>query len=364
MLNDTDFQNALQEQLHWHKARITFVVAFTLALFKVTTVNLTRIANAFAGKANKASTYRRIQRFFAHFDFDHAAWARLVLKLLPIKGDFVLSIDRTNWRFGSQDINILMAGIVYKGTAYPLLWMLLPKKGNSNTKERAELITSLLRLIPASLIRAVVADREFIGKAWFKTFDDEGLPYYIRIRENARVHYRGRSKSAKILFRDLGPGQARVLRKRRQIYGHWLYVAALRLQPDQRDQYLIVVSNTSAHAALSMYRLRWGIEVLFSSLKKRGFDFERTHMVDPARIKKLTALLALAFTWAHLVGQWLSEQEPLVMKNHGYRARSIFRSGLDHLQHVLLNLVDKRRAFADCLWVLIWPLLSPQITTP
>lgn len=356
MLNDTELQSVLQEHLHWNRARITFIVAFVLALMKVTTVNLTKVANALSGTARKQSNYRRIQRFFSGFVFDYDAWAEMVLRLVPVKSDFVISIDRTNWRFGCFEINILMAAVVYKGTAYPLVWMLLNKAGSSNTAERTALIERLLSVLPEASIKAIVADREFIGNKWLTTLDDYALPYYIRIRQNAHVGYRGGTRSARVLFRDLKPGQSRKLRKRRLVYGQQVFVAALRLERD----YLIVVSNTRVYEALEIYRLRWGIEVLFFSLKSRGFNFEETHLIDHERIKKLVALLALAFTWAHLVGLWLAEVEPPLIKNHGRPARSLFRSGLDQLQYVLLNREHQRAAFSECVWVLIAPLIEPD----
>lgn len=356
MLNDTQLHTVLQDHLHWNRARISFIVAFVLALMKVTTVNLTKIANALGGTALKLSNYRRIQRFFSGFVFDHCAWSKMVLCLVPVETDFVISIDRTNWRFGRFEINILMAGIVYQGTAYPLVWILLAKTGSSNTGERIQLIERLLMVLPAYSIKAVVADREFIGKQWFAILDQYALPYYIRIRQNALMTYRGRTRSAKVLFRDLKTGQARRLRKPRLVYGQWVFVATLRLKSD----YLIVVSNTSAQEALEFYRLRWGIEVLFAALKSRGFNFEQTHLVDRDRIAKLVALLALAFTWAHLVGLWLAEAKPLSIKNHGRAARSLFRSGLDQLQYVLLNLEHQPAAFAECVSLLITPLIEPS----
>jgi hypothetical protein len=356
MLNDTALQSVLQDHLHWNRARISFIVAFVMALMKVTTVNLTKVANALSATAHKQSNYRRIQRFFSGFAFDYSAWSELVLRLVPVASDFVISIDRTNWRFGRFEINILMAGIVYQGTAYPLVWMLLAKTGNSNTGERTQLVERLLGVLPACLIKAVVADREFIGKQWFTTLDHYALPYYIRIRQNAQVGYRGRTRSARVLFRDLKTGQTRRLRKPRLVYGQSVFVATLRLERD----YLIVVSNTSAQQALEIYRLRWGIEVLFFSLKSRGFNFEETHLVDRDRIAKLVALLALAFTWAHLVGLWLAKVKPPVIKNHGRPARSLFRLGLDQLQYVLLNLAHQRAAFAECVWLLIAPLIEPD----
>jgi len=53
---------------------------------------------------------------------------------------------------------------------------------------------------------------------------------------------------------------------------------------------------------------RWEIETLFKALKNQGFDFEATHLTELDRIETLLALLAIAFCWAHLLGEWLHEQ--------------------------------------------------------
>ena len=106
---------------------------------------------------------------------------------------------------------------------------------------------------------------------------------------------------------------------------------------------------------MKRYQKRWGIECLFSALKKRGFDFEQTHLVHLDRIKKLVALLALAFTWAHIVGEWITQHKPLKIKKHGYKEQSIFRAGLDHLQYILLNIQEHLEAFWDCVGLLIHP---------
>ena len=130
-----------------------------------------------------------------------------------------------------------------------------------------------------------------------------------------------------------------------------VYLAAVRLE----DEYLIVASNRDPGQALKRYQKRWGIECLFSALKKRGFDFEQTHLVHLDRIKKLVALLALAFTWAHIVGEWITQHKPLKIKKHGYKEQSIFRAGLDHLQYILLNIQEHLEAFWDCVGLLIHP---------
>ena len=77
-----------------------------------------------------------------------------------------LAIDRTSWQFGKTAINIFMLAVVHDGVAYPLMFSMLPKKGNSNTKERIALLQRYIRLFGANSIDCLLADREFVGEHW------------------------------------------------------------------------------------------------------------------------------------------------------------------------------------------------------
>jgi hypothetical protein len=79
------------------------------------------------------------------------------------------------------------------------------------------------------------------------------------------------------------------------------------------------------------------IETLFGALKSRGFNLEDTHLKDPQRLSRLLALLALAFTWAFIVGQWQASVKELKLKKHGYPPKSIFRLGLNMLCRLVTN---------------------------
>ena len=61
------FEAALKKQLIMNAARINFIACFIIALLKVSSVNLKKIAIAITGKAKKDSKYKRIQRFFHQF---------------------------------------------------------------------------------------------------------------------------------------------------------------------------------------------------------------------------------------------------------------------------------------------------------
>ena len=109
----------------WHRARVTFMAQFIVALVRVRTVNFTEIASAFCGKAKPESNYRRIQRFFKDFSLVRTQVAATVIQWLPLGEKWLLCLDRTNWQFGSLNINILVLAVAYNGVAIPLLWVLL-----------------------------------------------------------------------------------------------------------------------------------------------------------------------------------------------------------------------------------------------
>ena len=156
-------------------ARVKFISMFIIALCKVQTVNFDKLSQAFDTTAHASSSLRRIQRFIAKFSFDSDIVAKLIFSLLPSKERLILSIDRTNWKFGSIDINIFMLGIVFHGVAFPLMFAMLPKRGNSNSQERIDLIERYIKLFGRDSIDSIVADREFVGKKWIAFLNENRL---------------------------------------------------------------------------------------------------------------------------------------------------------------------------------------------
>jgi hypothetical protein len=120
-------------------ARIKFFGLFICALCKVQTVCFEKQATAFDSDVKVDSSLRRVQRFMSEYMLDTRLIARFVFSLLPHAGPYRLTMDRTNWKFGTSNINILVLAVVYQGVAFPLLFKMMPKFGNSSTRERIEL---------------------------------------------------------------------------------------------------------------------------------------------------------------------------------------------------------------------------------
>jgi Transposase DDE domain len=324
------------KHLKWHQARIKFFVLLITALCKMQTVNFERLATAMESCAQISSCLRRIQRFFALFAIDKDKVAHVLFSLLPSKTNLLISIDRTNWQFGKTNINIFMLSVCYQGIAFPLLWQMLAKKGNSNAKERISLIKSFIDLFGKACIKAIVADREFIGEEWISFLQTERLAFHIRIKDNMWLTKPQGGEKLKMSW--LLQGQ-----RLHEVYHHpkllcldkaLVYVSGMKLQ---KGEYLIIVSYDKQQQSLLHYKERWQIETMFKAFKTKGFHIEDTHLTDIDRIDKLVAVVSIAFTWAYKAGLYVHLYlKPIAIKKHQRKAYSFFKYGLNFIANALL----------------------------
>jgi len=330
---------------NFNLARLKLICLFIEALCKVKTVNYDRLASAFASEADKNSSYRRIQRFMSGFEFSMEIVARLIFKLLPNQEKRTLIIDRTNWKFGKANINIFMLGISYKNVAFPLMFKILDKRGNSSCVERIELIRKYIDYFGLESIDCILADREFVGEKWIGFLNGEGIRYHIRIRNNFKVFLPATNKEVKIswLFNSLKINEVCHFPKIVNLNGELVYLSATKtITREKGIELLILVSYNRPEESLEYYRIRWQIETLFKSLKTSGFNIEDTHVTILERLDRLLLLVMIAFTWAYLIGDHLDTIFKLIIvKTHGRRAISVIKLGLDYLSKVLITGVNK-----------------------
>jgi hypothetical protein len=173
----------LNKHLNWNKAHLKCFVLIMLAITIKQSCNLASISKCVLKEGCLPSSfYRRMQRFFAQHYFDYRQIAQLIFSLFNFD-QVRLTIDRTNWKWGKRNINILMLAVVYRGIAVPVLWTLLNKRGNSDTKERIALISRFISIFGCDRIQNLFADREFIGEQWFKWLIQKDINFCIRIKK-------------------------------------------------------------------------------------------------------------------------------------------------------------------------------------
>jgi hypothetical protein len=337
----SELVSIFHQQTGWNLARVKFFVLMITALCKVQSVGFEKLASAFDSKADTTSSLRRIQRFMASYLLDIDLIALLIFRMLPHKPPYRLAMDRTNWKFGKQNINVLVIAVVYHGVAFPLLFKLLPKFGNSNTNERIDLIEKFIHLFGSATLDCLTADREFVGEKWIKYLNDNYIRYYIRIRENFWVlqPHNGKQVKARWLFADLPMNGCRVNHRIVYLNNQLCYLSGSKVKDKNgKPELQIVISFNKPEDALEIYKERWQIETAFRALKTSGFNIEDTHLTEIDRIEKLFALVMVAFTWAYLVGDYLHKyKKPITVKKHGKKAKSLFKYGLHYIASALLN---------------------------
>jgi hypothetical protein len=263
-----------------------------------------------------------------------------------------LALDRTNWKVGAVDLNILMLSIVYRGVGIPVVWIVLSKAGNSDTSERTTVMEIFLDLFGAQNIACLLGDREFVGREWFRFLKRHRIKFQMRLHKNTLVRNgRGQYAQAWRLFCRTRINCPLVIPEARKMWGMELYLSGCRLKD---GEYLILVSSEFCEKPHEQYKKRWGIETLFGALKSRGFNLEDTKLQDSERLSRLLGLLALAFTWAFVVGLWEASVKELKLKKHGYPPKSVFRRGLN----ILCRLATNFEHFDLVVWRKVIKLLS------
>lgn len=288
--------STLSRHLALSNSRLETMVVIILGLMNGRTVNLSHIASQFCGTARLASSYPRLQRFFQFVRLDEAWLARTLIGFLNLRAPFTLYLERTNWKVGAKDINLLVLCIATRRVRIPVLWSVL-EAGSS------------------------------IGDHWFEFLLANDIPFAIRVKENLTVILNDGRKA---------PLASLTKRKktRRQLADHKGCFA----------------TNREPNAALSNYRKRWQVECLFGDTKTRGFNMQDTRLTQPEKLNLLVAMVTLALARAHACASRSKGRTNIQKASHGYRRKSWFRTDLDMLRHWILA---QPRA-AENLWQLIW----------
>ncbi len=118
-------QKVLSPHIPLGKTRLETLCLLILGMIATRTVNLSHIAAERPSRAQVASTYRRLQRFFQHVRPPEDWSAPIVTTLIGHSASWYLCLDRTNWKIGRSNVNVLMLAVVTRRFRVPLMWSVL-----------------------------------------------------------------------------------------------------------------------------------------------------------------------------------------------------------------------------------------------
>ena len=119
MLIHTLKKALMQGSVSLTRHRMDLISGLVCALMQVRSVNLRKLACSLPGLA-QIDKYRRLQRFFSSALSPSVFTQLIVSKVVGPGQPQVLVMDRTHWKLGRTDLNLLCVGLVYQGVSIPL----------------------------------------------------------------------------------------------------------------------------------------------------------------------------------------------------------------------------------------------------
>ncbi len=240
------------------------LVVLIVGLISARTVNLCHLAGAFCGPAKLSSNYRRLQRFFQHVRLDGDWLAKALVALLRLAPPYRLCLDRTNWKVGAKDINLLVLCIATQRARIPVLWDMLDHGGSSTMAQRQALLARFMALFGKSAIKLLLADREFIGNQWFEFLVENDIPFAIRVSDRLFVRLDDGYDGPLERLATTKGSRHRLMKARgcfagmQERFAGALCFGAVRLRDGTM---LIVATNRNPRKALNAYKNRWQIDI-------------------------------------------------------------------------------------------------------
>jgi hypothetical protein len=257
----------------------------------------------------------------------------LLVKLAAIR-PLVLVMDGSTVARGCVT---LMVSVLYAGRALPVAWLVIAgEKGHFPAETHVRLLREVHQRIPHGATVMLLGDGEFDSPALQAEAAGYGWEYVCRTAKNIQIRADGETWSR---VEDLGVTRgSRVFRKgvqfTKQAYGPVMVIA---WWGRAYTEPIYLVSNlASVQAACDWYRRRAQIETFFSDQKSRGFQVDRSHISDPARVTRLMLAACLAYLWVIYLGTVAHTKDWLPSIHRRHRCDlSLFQLGLRLLQYFL-----------------------------
>lgn len=219
-----------------------------------------------------------------------------------------LAIDATTLR---GRVVVLAISVLYRGTAIPVAWVVLPHRGKGLWVPELERLLGLLApAVPAAMTVLVLTDRGLWSPRLWRTIKHNGWHPLMRIRPDATFAPAGAHRQP---ARQLVPGPGWCWIGAGVAYKHKpKQVAATLLVVwgrGQQEPWLLLTDLPPDEVGISWYGLRVWIELGFRALKSMGWHWERTRRTDPQRIARHWLVLAVATLLDVAAGTRLEEAD-------------------------------------------------------
>lgn len=309
---------------------------------------LSKISEEVLVEAKDKSTEMRFRRWVKHSEINadvvYMPFAHQILVALSAS-PLMLVMDGSQVGRGCM---VLMVCVLYKKRALPIAWVVYKgKKGHTTAKRHIEVLEKVLPLLPEGSKVILLGDAEYDTTEMLLWVQENTQWWYV-MRTSPQIYVKEGETSQAIGAYPLTKGK---IFHREQVgftQDASIFLNLIGWWGSQYEAPIFLITNLSnPYQACRYYRRRFQIETFFSDQKSRGFQIDKSHLSDPARLSRLLIAAFLAYIWMICLGLWVTATKQTGWIDRTDRTdKSLFRLGLDWIKHAL----KRKRAFEPILW--------------
>ena len=326
----------LPEMLEENRVTLTQLIT---GILRSGQVQFRKVAQKLKYRFKKTSLEDKFRRFVRNeninVDVEYLPFAQFIVSSLSRNQEqLVLLIDSS--KAGGRCI-CLMVSVYYKGRALPLCWTVYKgRKGHSSIETQLALLKTAHTLVPDDVSVVLLGDGEFDGADVVDWMEEVNWQYACRTALDTLIFYQGEWVALQNL-----PLAA----KQEAFFTDVLFTQSVQVGPvnilaiwNEKEgcHWFIVTNFDTQEEATEWYSKRFTIETLFSDVKGRGFNLDKTRLYIPDRVSRLILAAAIAYLFSIFLGVDLihsGKLGELVRTDDSYY--SLFQLGLIYLDHLL-----------------------------
>lgn len=344
-------KSTLLQELSIHiklnKSRIITLISMIASLLCGNGIQIKELSLCIESSIKRKSKEHRVYRFFKEVEFDYLQVSSFILNIFGSK-KFIFAIDRTNWKFGNSDINILFLAIVIGKISVPVYWSCLPHGGGCSAKFMEDFFKRFIDKFGSKKIEYLLADREFMNKKWLGFLIKNKINFITPLKcdhkirkENELVIINSPKVFDHLQALEISNCKGYLWGRKLTLVGH----------KNEKGELKILASNFKCESeAFVLYRARWSIERLFKHMKTSGFDIDSSHIVKTDRFEKLLVVVSIAAAIIIKSGIIENSITPIPIKGKNTSSPkplfSLFTYGFDWIKNIFQS---SKQLFYQCI---------------
>jgi hypothetical protein len=213
-----------------------------------------------------------------------------------------LALDATTLK---KRFTVLCISVVYRGCAIPVAWKIVEAEEKGSWQPHwMGLLTAIDEVVPPEWMVIVMSDRGLYAPWLYRKIGSLGWHPFMRINKqgNFRPHGQGKFRSLTSAAPEVGSAWCGQVDCFSGESSRLPCTLLARWDQGYEEVWLIVTDVAPAQATAIWYGMRSWIEGGFKDIKRGGWGWHQTKMVDPERAERLWLAIAVATLWAVSVG--------------------------------------------------------------